>query len=67
MSEGRTADEWLIRYLVIGVVGATAALALIYGLSLGESIPAAGVGGVGLVLVTIVVVRDLQRFGTTES
>lgn len=67
MSEGRTADEWLIRYLVIGVVGATAALAVIYGLSLGESVTAAGVGAVGLLVVSLVVARDLGRFRTTEQ
>lgn len=65
MSEGRTTDEWLIRYLVIGVVGATAGLAVIYGLSLGDSTMAAGVGGVVLLLVAIIVARDLGRFRTT--
>lgn len=65
MSESRTLDEWLIRYLIVGVIGATAALALIYGLTLGESLVAAGVSGVVLLVVALVVGRDLQRFRTT--
>lgn len=65
MSETRTLDEWLIRYLIVGVIGATATLALIYGLTLGESLTAAGVAGIVLLVVTVIVGRDLQRFRTT--
>jgi len=62
MSDSRTMDEWLIRYLIVGVIGAVAALALLYGLTLGESVTTAGAGAVGVVLVAVVVGIDLRRY-----
>ena len=52
MSDGRSMDEWLLRYLIVGLVGAVGTLALLYGLTLGESMAvtaggAAGLAGVG--------------------
>ncbi|MEZ3114631.1 hypothetical protein RYH80_01675 [Halobaculum sp. MBLA0147] len=64
MSDSRTMDEWLIRYLIVGTIGSVAALAVLYGLTLGGSMTAAGGGAVALLLVTLVVVRDLQRYRT---
>jgi hypothetical protein len=57
-------DEWLIRYLIVGVIGSVAALALLYGLTLGESVTAAGAGGLVLLVVAVVVGRDLQQYRT---
>ena len=62
MSDSRTMDEWLIRYLIVGLIGVVAVLALLYGLTLGESTTAAGAGAVGVVLTTIVVGIDLRRY-----
>ncbi len=64
MSETRTMDEWLIRYLIVGVIGSVAALALLYGLTFGESVTAAGAGGLVLLVVAVVVGRDLQQYRT---
>ncbi len=58
-------DEWLIRYLIVGVVGSVAALAVLYGATIGESMSAAGGGALVLLLVTVVIGRDLQRYRAT--
>jgi putative flippase GtrA len=62
MSEGKTLDEWLLRYLIVGVFAASAILALLWGLSLGGSTPAAALGAVVLLIVTVVVARDLGGY-----
>jgi putative flippase GtrA len=55
-------DEWLLRYLIVGVIGATAALALLFGLTIGNSMSAAGISAVVLLIVSVVIVRDLQSY-----
>ena len=58
----RAAEDWLIRYLVVLVVGVVAMLALLYGLVL-EWSPVTVVGSVvALVLVSVLVARDLRSW-----
>ncbi|ERH11310.1 MAG: hypothetical protein J07HB67_00317 [halophilic archaeon J07HB67] len=64
MSDGRSIDEWLIRYLIVGLVGAVGTLALLYGLTLGDSVPVAVGGAVGVTVLVVVLGADLRRYGT---
>ncbi|QLG26793.1 hypothetical protein HUG10_04215 [Halorarum halophilum] len=58
----RAAEDWLIRYLVVLVVGVVAMLALLYGLVL-EWSPVTVLGSVvALVLVSVLVARDLRSW-----
>lgn len=58
----RAAEDWLIRYLVVLVVGVVALLAMLYGLVL-EWSPVTVVGSVvALVLVSVLVARDLRSW-----
>ena len=71
MTETRGAEDWLVRYLVIGVVGVVATLALLYALSfdLGNlaqySTPVAVISAIVLAAAGGVMVRDLRRWRST--
>ncbi|MFC7095916.1 hypothetical protein [Halobaculum marinum] len=58
----REAEDWLIRYLVVMVVGATALLALIYGLVFAPSTALVVGSLVALVAVFAVVGIDLRSW-----
>jgi len=62
MSDGRSMDEWLIRYLIVGLVGAVGTLALLYGLTLGESMAVTAGGAVGVAVLLIVLGIDLRQY-----
>ena len=68
MSETRGAEDWLIRYLVIGVVMVVATLALLYALSFhlgGFSDYSLGVAAVSALVIAgsgALMARDLQRW-----
>ncbi|ESP87262.1 hypothetical protein [Candidatus Halobonum tyrrellensis] len=68
MSETRAAEDWLIRYLVIGVVMVVATLALLYALSFdlggfsSYSIVVSVVSVVVLAAAGGVMARDLQHW-----
>jgi putative flippase GtrA len=62
MSDGRSMDEWLIRYLIVGLVGAVGTLALLYGLTLGESMAVTAGGAVGLAVLVVVLGIDLRQY-----
>ncbi|QZP38011.1 hypothetical protein [Halobaculum magnesiiphilum] len=63
MSE-REAEDWLIRYLVVMVVAATALLMLIYGLVFAPSVAVTAGALVALAAVSAVVVMDLRSWRT---
>lgn len=63
MSE-REAEDWLIRYLVVMVVAATALLMLIYGLVFAPSMAVTAGAVVALVAVTAVIIADLRSWRT---
>ncbi|GAA0195271.1 hypothetical protein [Halobaculum roseum] len=63
MSE-REAEDWLIRYLVVMVVAATALLMLIYGLVFAPSVAVTAGALVALAVVSAVVVMDLRSWRT---
>ncbi|QLG62541.1 hypothetical protein [Halorarum salinum] len=63
MSE-RGMEDWLVRYLVVLVVGSTALLALLYGLVFMNSMGTAALSVVVLALVSVLVVRDLRDWRT---
>lgn len=63
MSE-RAAEDWLIRYLIVMVVGATALLTLIYGLVMASNLTLVGGALVALAAVTAVIVLDLRSWRT---
>ncbi|QZX99414.1 hypothetical protein [Halobaculum rubrum] len=63
MSE-REAEDWLIRYLVVMVVAATALLMLIYGLVFAPSMALTAGAVVALAAVTAVIVLDLRSWRT---
>lgn len=60
----REAEDWLIRYLVVMVVGATALLLLLYGLVFAPSILFVAVGVLALLAVSVVVTIDLRSWRT---
>lgn len=63
MSE-RGMEDWLVRYLVVLVVGSTALLALLYGLVFTNSMATAALSVVVLALVSVLVARDLRNWRT---
>ena len=63
MSE-REAEDWLIRYLVVMVVAATALLMLIYGLVFAPSMAVTAGALVALAAVTAVIIIDLRSWRT---
>lgn len=63
MSE-RGTEDWLIRYLVVLVVGSTALLTLLYGLVFMDSVVAAALSVVVLAAVSVLVARDLRNWRT---
>ncbi|WP_348610078.1 hypothetical protein [Halobaculum rarum] len=63
MSE-REAEDWLIRYLVVMVVAATALLMLIYGLVFAPSMAVTAGAVVALAAVTAVIIIDLRSWRT---
>ena len=71
MTETRGAEDWLIRYLVIGVVTVVATLALLYTLSfdLGDlgrySTPIAVISAVVIAAAGGLMARDLRRWRST--
>ncbi|WP_435066157.1 hypothetical protein [Halobaculum sp. EA56] len=60
----REAEDWLIRYLVVMVVAATALLTLIYGLVMAPSAALVGASLLALAAVSAVVVVDLRSWRT---
>ncbi|WP_435129408.1 hypothetical protein [Halobaculum sp. D14] len=58
----REAEDWLLRYLVVMVVAATALLALIYGVALDPSMSVTAVAVLALAATVVVVSRDLSRW-----
>lgn len=68
MSERREAEDWLIRYLVIGVVVVVATLAFLYALSFNfggfssYSIVVAAVSALVLAAAGALMARDLQHW-----
>jgi membrane protein YdbS with pleckstrin-like domain len=63
MSE-REAEDWLIRYLVVMVVAATALLMLIYGLVFAPSMALTAGALVALAVVSAVIIIDLRSWRT---
>lgn len=63
MSE-REAEDWLIRYLVVMVVAATALLMLIYGLVFAPSMAVTAGALVALAAVCAVIIIDLRSWRT---
>jgi len=63
MSE-REAEDWLIRYLVVMVVAATALLMLIYGLVFAPSMAVTAGALVALAAVSAVIIIDLRSWRT---
>lgn len=63
MSE-REAEDWLIRYLVVMVVAATALLMLIYGLVFAPSMAVTAGALVALAAVSAVIIVDLRSWRT---
>ena len=63
MSE-REAEDWLIRYLIVMVVAATALLMLIYGLVFAPSMAMTAGALVALAAVTAVIILDLRSWRT---
>lgn len=63
MSE-REAEDWLIRYLVVMVVAATALLMLIYGLVFAPSMAVTAGAIVALAVVSAVIIVDLRSWRT---
>lgn len=61
MSE-REAEDWLIRYLVVMVVAATALLMLIYGLVFAPSMAVTAGALVALAVVSAVIIIDLRSW-----
>lgn len=64
MSE-REAEDWLIRYLVVMVVAATALLMLIYGLVFAPSMALTAGALVALAVVSAVIIIDLRSWRAT--
>lgn len=60
----REAEDWLIRYLVVMVVAATALLMLIYGLVFAPSMALTAGALVALAAVTAVIIVDLRSWRT---
>ncbi|WP_313695597.1 hypothetical protein [Halorarum halobium] len=60
----RGAEDWLIRYLVVLVVGGVALLALLYGIALEWSPVAVVASLVVLAITSVVVARDLRNWRT---
>ena len=58
----REAEDWLIRYLVVMVVGATALLALIYGLVFAPNLLVTVGALVALAAVSVVIGIDLRSW-----
>ncbi|MFC7070672.1 hypothetical protein [Halobaculum lipolyticum] len=58
----REAEDWLIRYLVVMVVAATALLALIYGLVFAPSLLVTVGALVALAAVSVVIGIDLRSW-----
>ncbi|MFC6785631.1 hypothetical protein ACFQFH_06850 [Halobaculum halobium] len=63
MSE-REAEDWLIRYLVVMVVAATALLMLIYGLVFAPNMALTAGAVVALAAVTAIIIIDLRSWRT---
>lgn len=60
----REAEDWLIRYLVVMVVAATALLMLLYGLVFQPSVLFIAVALVALAATAVVVTIDLRSWRT---
>lgn len=58
----RAAEDWLVRYLFVLVVGVVALLALLYGLVLEWSPVGVVASVVALVVVSALVARDLRNW-----
>ncbi|WP_277552889.1 hypothetical protein [Halobaculum limi] len=58
----REAEDWLIRYLVVMVVAATALLLLLYGLVFAPNILFVAVSVLALVAVSVVISIDLRSW-----
>jgi len=64
MSE-RAAEDWLIRYLFVTVIAATALLALIYGLVFEPNLAVVGGAAVALAATSAVIAVDLRSWRAT--
>lgn len=60
----RAAEDWLIRYLVVLIVGVVSLLALLYGLVFEWSPMTVVASLVALTLVSVLIARDLRSWRT---